>query len=305
MKPKADKISHRIAWADIDLAPIRTLIQLAKDEDLNGGGLAQAPTVTGDVSSQLLDPSETLTAQLRARQEIAVCGLHLAPEILAAYSRELEFAPNLVDGAIAQPGDTLGTLSGPVQAALSAERPLLNFLQKLSGVATETRRYAQTLAGSHTRLLDTRKTTPGYRVLEKYAVVCGGGYNHRMGLFDRVMLKDNHIAAFGEDPLSGAIAACEESRRRHPKHLIEIEVDAFEQIDIALAAQADIILLDNFSINDLATAVSKIGDQAATEASGGITLESLKDIAATGVDFISTGATIHQSTWIDIGLDWE
>ena len=119
------------------------------------------------------------------------------------------------------------------------------------------------------------------------------------------MLKDNHIAAFGSDPLSGAIAACQESRRRHPELLIEIEVDSLEQIDIALAAKADIILLDNFTIEQLTQAVSKIGNQAATEASGGITIESLKDIAATGVDFISTGATVHQSSWVDIGLDWK
>jgi nicotinate-nucleotide pyrophosphorylase (carboxylating) len=229
--------------------------------------------------------------------------VELAPHVLAAYDSELTFAPSALDGDTLRQGDAIGIVSGPAQPLLSAERPLLNFLQKLSGVATLARRYVDALGSSSTRLLDTRKTTPGYRTLEKYAVACGGGWNHRIGLYDRVMLKDNHLAAFGPNPRQSAVDAVSESRRRHPGILVEMEVDSLEQIEHALAAKVDIILLDNFSIGQLEQAVSLIGNHAVTEASGGITIESLPQLGVLGLDFISTGATVHQSTWIDIGLD--
>ncbi len=232
-----------------------------------------------------------------------LCGSRLAPEILAAYHPQLSYQPLQTDGAQLAAGQVIATVDGPVQELLSVERPLLNFLQKLSGVSTETRRYADALADSSTRLLDTRKTTPGYRVLEKYAVACGGGWNHRIGLFDRVMLKDNHLAAFGSDPSDAAIDAVSESRRRNPNLLVEMEVDTLDQIEFALAAQVDIILLDNFSPAQLEVALRRIDRQAVTEASGGITLETLPQLAALGLDFISTGALVHQSSWVDIGLD--
>ena len=298
-----DRCCQKLAWADLDLAPINALIELAKAEDLCAGGLAAGTATPGDPSATLLPPDQVVTATLKARSDITVCGINLAPHVLAAYDPKLSFLAIAKDGDTLEAGDAIGRVTGTARTLLSAERPLLNFLQKLSGVSTLTRQYVQALGNSPTRLLDTRKTTPGYRVLEKYAVACGGGWNHRIGLYDRVMLKDNHLAAFGRDPRQSAIDAVSESRRRNPKILVEMEVDTIEQIEHALAAKVDIILLDNFSIPQLQEALSLIGDQAVTEASGGITIDSLPELATLGLDFISTGATVHQSTWIDIGLD--
>lgn len=302
---KADACCRRLAWSDLDLAPLRALIQMAKDEDLEGTGLAGGAPFPGDHSSSLLPQLQTARAAARARQPLVACGIKLVPEILAAYDPQLVFEPAVRDGDALAAGESLGALEGPVRSALAAERPLLNFLQKLSGVSTITRRFADALAGSPTRLLDTRKTTPGYRALEKYAVACGGGWNHRIGLFDRVMLKDNHLAAFGAEARTAAVAAVAESRNRHPDMLVEMEVDGLDQIDIALEAEVDVILLDNFSPAELAEALKRIGGRAVTEASGGITLETLPALKALGLDFVSTGALVHQSVWTDIGLDWE
>ncbi|MBK1877892.1 carboxylating nicotinate-nucleotide diphosphorylase [Pelagicoccus mobilis] len=298
-----DRCCQKLSWTDLDLGPIQALIELAKSEDLSAGGLAAGTITAGDHSSALLDSDQSVSTTLKARTPITICGTQLAPHVLAAYDSKLKFQGVASDGDTLTAGQVIGTVSGPVRSLLSAERPLLNFLQKLSGVATLTRQYVAAMGDTSTRLLDTRKTTPGYRVLEKYAVACGGGWNHRIGLFDRVMLKDNHLAAFGSDPRQSAIDAVSESRARHPDILVEMEVDTLEQIEHALAAKVDIILLDNFSIPQLQKAISLIGDKAVTEASGGITIEFLPQLATLGLDFISTGATVHQSTWIDIGLD--
>lgn len=298
-----DRCCQRLSWADLDLAPLESLIQLAKSEDLDAAGLRYCSAPPGDPSAALLDPQQTLAATLRPRNPITLCGVQLAPRVLAAYDDRLRFEPAASDGQTLAPGEPIGRVSGPARSLLSAERPLLNFLQKLSGVATLTRRYVTAMGDSPTRLLDTRKTTPGYRTLEKYAVACGGGWNHRIGLYDRVMLKDNHLAAFGPDPRQSAIDAVGASRTRHPGILVEMEVDTLEQVEHALAAKVDVILLDNFSIDQLKQAIGLIGKQSVTEASGGITIEALPQLATLGLDFISTGATVHQSTWIDIGLD--
>jgi nicotinate-nucleotide pyrophosphorylase (carboxylating) len=185
-----------------------------------------------------------------------------------------------------------------------AERVLLNFLQFLSGVATETLKYVDALGVTSTRVLDTRKTTPGYRMLQKYAVACGGGWNHRLGLFDRVMLKDNHLAADGSqagEPLTGLV---KRAREQNPDMLIEVEVDNLEQVPAVLAAAPDKLMLDNFRTPDLQTAVDLIGDRACTEATGSITLTTLPEMGPLGLDFVSTGALVHKSVWKDIGLDW-
>jgi nicotinate-nucleotide pyrophosphorylase (carboxylating) len=182
---------------------------------------------------------------------------------------------------------------------------MLNFLQRLSGVSTITWHYAEALQGSATRLLDTRKTTPAFRVLEKYAVGCGGGWNHRMGLYDRVMLKDNHLAAAGAVGGTALLDAVRGAVARYPGMVVQVEVDAISQITPVLDAGAHIVLLDNFALAELREAVALIGDRARTEASGGITIESLPEIGRVGVDFASTGAVTHAANWIDIGLDWE
>jgi nicotinate-nucleotide pyrophosphorylase (carboxylating) len=239
-------------------------------------------------------------AQLTARENMTLCGLGLVELVLASYGEDCSFEAKVQDGGSLAPGTPIGILRGPAATLLQAERILLNFLQHLSGIATETRHYVNALDGSATALLDTRKTLPGYRVLQKYAFACGGGYNHRMGLFDRVMFKDNHLALTG----AKLTETVELARSIHPSLPVEVEVDQLEQIEPGLAGGADIILLDNFKPEALKQAITQIGERACTEASGGITLEALPALGALGLDFISTGAPVHQSTWKDIGLDW-
>ncbi|MGY8694729.1 MAG: carboxylating nicotinate-nucleotide diphosphorylase [Verrucomicrobiia bacterium] len=294
---------QQIRWEDLDLKPIHALIDLAVAEDLQGSGLKTKPDQTGDASSALLPSGQHFTATLKTRGPMTLCGARLAPEVLAAFHPQLKFEALAHDGDILAKGDSIGTLSGPARSALAAERPLLNFMQRLSGIASTTHTYVAALGNSATRLLDTRKTTPGYRYLEKYAVACGGGWNHRMGLFDRVMLKDNHLSAFGDDLVSATRAAVEESRRRAPNLLIEMEVDRIDQIEAALQAGVDIILLDNFTTAQLHEAQQLISHQAVTEISGNVTLDTLFQLKDIGCDFISTGALVHKSVWVDIGLD--
>lgn len=302
----ADRLARQLHWEELDPIALRELIRLARSEDVEARGLLNRPAHLGDLSSALLPHPERLSsAALVARQPLVVAGLGLVPLVLETYGAGASFTPAVQDGRPCPPGTVLGRLHGPARLLLEAERVLLNFLQRLSGVSTLTARYVEALGGSTTRLLDTRKTTPGMRVLEKYAVACGGGFNHRMGLFDRIMLKDNHLAAahaVSGLSLSKLVAS---ARKAWPEQIIELEVDSLEQIPPALDAGIENLLLDNFSISDLRRAIDLIGDRAATEASGGITLEGLAGLGQLGLDFISTGATIHQATWVDIGLDWE
>jgi nicotinate-nucleotide pyrophosphorylase (carboxylating) len=294
--------AHRLTWPDIDHTAVRRLIDTARDEDLLGTGLVTPPAQRGDVTSSLLPSGGQGHSAVVARESLTVCGLVLIPLIMESYGAALAWQPAARDGDALRAGAVIGHLRGEAAAMLTLERVLLNFLQHLSGVATCTARYVAALGDSPTRLLDTRKTTPGWRVLEKYATACGGGWNHRIGLFDRVMLKDNHWAALGASAdLAATVAA---ARRQLPGIAVEIEVDHPAQIAVALAAGADIILLDNFADAELAAAVAAIGGRAATEASGGITIERLPRIAHLGLDFISTGATVHKASWVDIGLDW-
>jgi nicotinate-nucleotide pyrophosphorylase (carboxylating) len=297
-------LTKRLQWQDIDPDYLRQLVGLAKIEDLAGAGLAERPQRLGDVTTALMPEGAVGEAQLTAREPMVVCGLGLVQLALDAYGEGCHFESTLQDGDFVTGGDSLGKLSGPSAALLQAERVILNFLQHLAGVATETANYIGALGASSTILLDTRKTLPGYRVLQKYAFACGGGYNHRIGLFDRVMLKDNHLAvagATGGKRLTDTVAL---ARRACADLAIEVEVDTLEQIAPILEAGADIILLDNFSTADLREAIALIDGRACTEASGGITLETLAELGALGLDFISTGAPVHHSTWKDIGLDW-
>ena len=300
-----DQFRTQLKWDSIDTDYLRQLIGLAKIEDLAGAGLAERPQRLGDVTTALMPEGTRGHAQLTAREPMVVCGLHLVPLILKAYSEDCAFNTGITDGTLVEAGTVLGLVQGNAGALLQSERIILNFIQHLSGIATETYAYAEALEGSETVLLDTRKTMPGYRVLQKYAFACGGGYNHRMGLFDRVMLKDNHLAVAGAtggnrltDTVALARQACEDLA-------IEVEVDSIKQIEPVLTAGADIILLDNFSPEELKEAVHLIDGRAYTEASGGITHNTLPKLRALGLDFISTGAPVHQSTWKDIGLDWQ
>jgi nicotinate-nucleotide pyrophosphorylase (carboxylating) len=296
-------VIKRLDWDEFDLAYLRHLVEIARDEDLAGLGLRARPRVSGDRSTaSLITATRRSSADLIAREPLVVCGLKLLPLILKAYGGKATATLHAKDGAGVARGGVLATLVGDPRVLLAAERIVLNFLQRLSGIATQTRRYADALGRSRTRLLDTRKTTPGYRMLEKYAVACGGGWNHRLGLFDRVMLKDNHLALLGSH--GGLPEAVARAKKSAPDLPVEVEVDRIEQIPSVLAAGADIILLDNFTPAQLRKAVALIGRRAFTEASGGITLKTLPKLANFGLDFASTGALVHQSSWVDIGLDW-
>jgi nicotinate-nucleotide pyrophosphorylase (carboxylating) len=299
-----DTFQTRLQWQDLDPDYLRQLVALAKIEDLAGAGLANRPERLGDVTTALMPEGAKGKAQLAAREPLAICGLGLVQTVLDTYGQDCQFETKVEDGQSLDQGEIIGILSGASTVLLQAERVILNFLQHLSGVATEARLYVDALGNSPSVLLDTRKTLPGYRVLQKYAFACGGGYNHRIGLFDRVMLKDNHLAvagAIGGNRLSETVTLAVNTCEDIP---VEVEVDTLEQIAPSLEAGADIILLDNFSPPELKEAVSLIDGRAYTEASGGITLNNLSALGDLGLDFISTGAPIHQSRWKDIGLDW-
>lgn len=301
---RLEQFSTRVEWSDIDSNWVKEAIERARSEDILGAGFKSTPITTMDVSSALLDPEARGRASLIARTEMTVCGMVLIPLIAEIYGGDFEVRDAVEDGVRLKRGECLGVLAGSVPAMLSAERVILNFLQRLSGVATETYRYVEALGQASTRLLDTRKTTPGWRALEKYAVATGGGWNHRLGLYDRVMLKDNHLAVggVGGEALADLVT---KAKNTFPELGVEVEVDALEQIPPVLAAGADVIMLDNFSDEQLVEAIALIDGRAATEASGGITIDRLPRLAPLGLDFISTGATVHQAVWMDIGLDWE
>ncbi|MBL00562.1 MAG: nicotinate-nucleotide diphosphorylase (carboxylating) [Opitutales bacterium] len=297
-------LKKRLKWEDLDPDYLRQIVGLAKIEDLAGAGLAARPARLGDVTTALMPEGANGKAQLTAREPLTICGLGLVQTTLDSYGQDCQFKATAEDGQSVNKGETIGILSGSSTVLLQAERVILNFLQHLSGVATEARLYVDALGKSPSVLLDTRKTLPGYRVLQKYAFACGGGYNHRIGLFDRVMFKDNHLVvagATGGNRLSETVALAVNTCEDIP---VEVEVDTLEQITPVLEAGADTILLDNFSPPELKQAVYMIEGRAWTEASGGITLGSLPALGDLGLDFISTGAPVHQSRWKDIGLDW-
>jgi nicotinate-nucleotide pyrophosphorylase (carboxylating) len=196
-------------------------------------------------------------------------------------------------------------ISGPARAILSAERVALNFVQRLSGVATLTAQFVDAVKGTNAQILDTRKTTPGWRRFEKYAVACGGGKNHRLGLFDMILIKDNHLAALWNEKPNAIAAAVARARNKFPKLTVEVEADTLKQVAQAVVAGADIILLDNMTTAQLRQAVRLARDRAKTEASGGVNLKTVRAIARTGVDFISVGALTHSARAMDIGLDFE
>ncbi|WP_309384070.1 carboxylating nicotinate-nucleotide diphosphorylase [Cerasicoccus frondis] len=307
-KRPLDDFSQRLDWDDIDSDWIARLIELAWREDLAGGGLANAPQGIGDATTETVIQPGQGAAQLTARKPMTLAGLPLINLILERYSRgtiRAVFKTQLQDGDSLAAGEPLGLITGEKSVILTAERVVLNFLQRLTGVATETQRYVVALGDTPTRLLDTRKTTPAYRVLEKYAVACGGGWNHRIGLYDRIMLKDNHLAAAGADKGARLAAAVKLAKDKRPDLGIEVEVDEMEQISPVIDAGADVIMLDNFNNERLSEAISLIGDKCLTEASGGITIERMPSLATLGLDYISTGATVHQAAWVDIGLDWQ
>ncbi len=285
--------------APLDISKVMPLIRLAVNEDYAGG----------DPTSEItIEPHKEATAYLRSREDIVVCGMALAAEILKLYDISLEIDIYKADGSFAKTGDIIAEVKGLLRPMLSAERVLLNFLQRLSGVATMTNRYVKEIQGTKAGIYDTRKTTPGWRELEKYAVRCGGGFNHRYNLGDAVMLKDNHFANLGENHLQQLQKFVAKSREIEGIKFVCVEVDSpDEQLDIVLQAKGvDIILLDNMRCEQYRYAVEKrdkAGSKALLEASGGITIDNLRQIALSGVDRISIGAITHGARAVDIGLD--
>ena len=277
-------------------AALHRLAERALDEDLG----------RGDVTSDLLVPADAVArAVVRTRADGVIAGLEVMALVFEVADPHVKVTALAEDGSSVGRGQDLAIVSGAARCMLHGERVALNFLQRLSGVATLTAKYVEATRSSRARIVDTRKTTPGLRALEKYAVRAGGGFNHRRDLSDAMLIKDNHLAAIAARRLS-LVEAVKTARASMPHTMkIEIEVDRLDQIPDALAAGADIILLDNMSTEELRQAVALIGGRAITEASGGVNLATVGEIAATGVDVISVGALTHSAPVLDIGLDFE
>lgn len=257
----------------------------------------------GDLTGNVLIPAHaTATAAVIAREPGICAGLDTFIAAMKLTDPALELHPALADGDAFAAGDTLITVSGPARGLLAGERVGLNLLQRLSGIATATAAFVKEAAGTGARIVDTRKTTPGLRVLERYAVRCGGGHNHRDNLSEAVMAKDNHLALLGT---GSELTAALRTARAHLGHTVhvEVEIDSLDQLDAVLAAGVDTIMLDNFSLADLAAGVRRIAGAALVEASGNVKLETVAAIAATGVDVISSGALTHSVRALDLGLD--
>jgi nicotinate-nucleotide pyrophosphorylase (carboxylating) len=259
----------------------------------------------GDVTSQALIPEEAQAeAAVIAREAGIFCGEQVVETAMRLTDPRIQVAFGVRDGDAFDAGAALATVSGPARSVLTAERVALNLAQRLSGIATLTGRFVAEVAGTGARVVDTRKTTPGLRVLERHAVRCGGGSNHRFSLSDAVMAKDNHLAVLTQGGVIDLTEALRAARRRLPHTVhFEVEVDRIDQIEPVLAAGVDTIMLDNFSLEDLATGVRQVAGRALVEASGNVRLETIGAIARTGVDIISSGALTHSVRALDLGLD--
>ncbi|MEM7775815.1 MAG: carboxylating nicotinate-nucleotide diphosphorylase [Pseudomonadota bacterium] len=270
---------------------VRDAVNTALAEDL---GLA------GDITTTATIPVDRhATAQFRVRAPGVIAGLHVAAETFTALDTSVTFTADMQDGQRVAPDTTIATVSGNARAILTGERVALNYLSRLSGIATQTRRFADAIAHTKATVVDTRKTTPGLRALEKYAVRCGGGTNHRVGLFDAVLIKDNHIA------VAGGITSAVRAARAHAGHMVklEVEVDTLDQLAEALTQEIDAVLLDNMDPDTLRRAVAMVGGKCLTEASGRISLDTICAVAESGVDLVSAGALTHSAEILDIGLD--
>jgi nicotinate-nucleotide pyrophosphorylase (carboxylating) len=286
-----------MGFSSAESAACSQLVALALAEDLDA---------SGDRTSLALIPAGTTArAAFAARTPGVVAGLPAAALVCNDVDSCVSFTPLLPDGSSVERGVAIAEVAGALRSILAIERTALNFLQRLSGVASLTRSYVEAAAGFRAKVLDTRKTTPGWRLLEKYAVRMGGGANHRVGLYDGILIKDNHLAGLGGD-----VRRAVELARDYPGNAglpVEVEVDTLEQLDAALAARADIVLLDNMTPDQLRAAIlrrDQVSPATRLEASGGVNLGTIREIAATGVDRISVGALTHSAPALDIGLDY-
>jgi nicotinate-nucleotide pyrophosphorylase (carboxylating) len=277
-------------WQTLPSARIEATVRAALDEDIGRGDITSALTI---------DPATLALAFFRAEAAGVISGLRVAEMAMRLAVPDAQWEQRASDGDDARPGDDIASVHGAATGILGAERVALNLLQRMSGIATLTNDFVSAVVGTQARIVDTRKTAPGLRLLDKYAVVCGGGHNHRFGLDDGILIKDNHIAAAG-----GIARALRRARRSAPQGMkIEIEADSLDQIEEAVREGADIILLDNMNPSTMAEAVGLIGGRAETEASGGVNLDTVAAIAQTGVDYISVGRLTHSAPALDISLD--
>lgn len=308
-----EKQFNQIEWDELLIADLRAILDVAIREDLgDAGDLTTAALVPDDAPGR---------AAVVARQVGVIAGLPAAELAIRAIDPLIAWSPEMADGQQVQPGDRIALLEGPAAGILRAERVFLNLLGRLSGIATLTRRYVEAVADTGAKIFDTRKTTPGWRRLEKYAVRCGGGWNHRTGLFEAVLIKDNHLALGAEvsgdkaaryTPAEAVGRARDYLNSRLDEHrakmaIVEIEVDTLEQFEEVLPAGPDIVLLDNMSPDQLRRAVAArdaTWPDVRLEASGGIDLTSVRAVAAAGVDHISVGGLTHSVAALDLGLDW-
>jgi nicotinate-nucleotide pyrophosphorylase (carboxylating) len=288
--------AHRAAARERTTIPepldsrVLAIVRRALEEDVGAGDLSGAP---------LFPEQAEIRAVILAKQDGIVAGLPVAEMVFRELDGDLIWKASKQDGDLVREGETVAELAAKAQAILAGERTALNFLQRMSGIATATRRYVEAVAGTKAKILDTRKTAPGLRVLDKYAVRLGGGCNHRFGLYDGVMLKDNHIAAAG-----GIENVVRTVRERVPLgQKIEVEVTSMAEVEQALRAGAEIIMLDNLPPIEMKKAVQLIEGRALVEASGGITLENIREVAVTGVDWISVGALTHSVKALDLSLE--
>ncbi len=274
---------------------IERAVRLALAEDVGSGDATTLATVP---------ESATAKALMRAREPLVPAGLALVEAAFREMSQAVQVQYVAGDGRAVKAGEELLKIAGSARAILTAERVALNFVQRLSGIATLTAQFVEAVKGTGAKILDTRKTTPGWRRLEKYAVACGGGTNHRIGLYDMILIKDNHLAALRNDKPNAVAAAVQRARTNYPQLKVEVEADTLEQVDQAVAAGADFVLLDNMNLIQLRLAVQHARGRAQTEASGGVNLATVRSIAEAGVDFISVGALTHSARAVDIGLDF-
>lgn len=271
-------------------SPIEKIIDIALKEDLGPGDIT---------TSAIVDPSIKGKARLLAKEEIVLAGIEVFSKVFSLLDTEITVEWNYQDGDMVPNGDYIGIVKGLMGGILTGERTALNFLQHLSGIATLTRKYVERIGSSQARVIDTRKTTPGLRILEKYAVRVGGGFNHRFGLFDGILIKDNHIAVAGSIP--EALARIKSNIPHTLK--IEVEVNDIRGLKEAIKAGADAVLLDNMSLEEIREAVSIAGGRVLLEASGGISLETIEKISKTGINLISVGAITHSARSVDISLE--
>ena len=271
---------------------VETLISRALAEDIGSGDITTSCTVK---------PNAEGRGRIVAREPLVLAGIDIARQVFLKVDSGLAIILSQSDGSRALAGDKLLEIVGDLAAMLRAERTALNFLQRLSGIATLTRAFVDKVVGTSARILDTRKTTPGYRLFEKAAVRAGGGYNHRFGLYDGVLIKDNHIAAAGS--IQQAVGAAKASNRHSFR--VQVEVETLDQLAEAIAAGADAIMLDNMDLKTMAEAVRLTSGKVVLEASGGVTLDNVREVAATGVDLISVGALTHSARAVDMSMEIE